>query len=257
MEKNMTKEDYIKLIESMVQLDTQLEEHNRRLAELYTRKKELAAEIQTCREKAISTQIHLINKLFENTRLMIEMGIDPTSIPMKDAAACTDILPVHDTEIENKDIDSFNSLDGIATEDVAEHKIEAVETCSTLDTEELDNFSEREEVEAEFTEAMKPDGKLLTPFYQIWGLRKGEFPKTCPGPEWKHNSPRLHIPFEALCKGSVNKCMNMGNLKYRESCAIPTESRIFSADGIAPTLVRMHSDIMVRIGNNPHSLTAA
>lgn len=254
MEKNMTKENYIKLIESMGQLDTQVEEHNRRLAELYTRKKELAAEIQTCRDKAISTQIHLINKLFENTRLMIEMGIDPTSIPMTKISTCTDTLPVHDAEIENKDIDSFNSLDSIATEDVAEHKIEAVETCSALDTEDLDNSSESEEV---VTEAMKPDGKLLTPFYQVWGLRKGEFPKTCPGSEWKHNSPRLHTPFEALCKGPVNKCMNMGNLKYRENCAIPTESRIFSADGIAPTLVRMHSDIMVRIGNNPHSLTAA
>lgn len=260
MKKNIAKMNYTELNERMIELDAQVEELNRRLAELSVMKEELEAEIKDKKQKVIANYVLHVNKLMELTREMGEMGIDPTSIPMEEFTTGIDTVPASDAGVENKVTDSFNSIDSRTTKNVEEHNVEIVETCSAPEPEELDNTSsksEEDDIAIEFTGTMKPEGKLLTPFYQVWGLRKGEFPKTCGGPKWKHNSPRLHTPFETLCKGPVNKCMNMGNLQYRESCAIPTESRIFSADGIAPTLTKMHSDIMVRIGNDPHSLTAA
>ena len=60
-------------------------------------------------------------------------------------------------------------------------------------------------------------------------------------------------PFYKLAGSElINKSLPMGNLKYRDSYPNPDESRIYSADGIAPTITAMHSDLHVWIGPRQH-----
>ncbi len=251
MGKNMNEMNYAELNENMVLLNAKVEELNRQLAEISIMKEELSAEIQNRKEQVVSDYILHVKQLMDATRTMIDMGIDPTTIHMEEMTAREDTV----SDIENNEDTCISSIDY----DTVVKEEKPVGICPEPEIEEVEETSESEvdDMEANNMEEMKPSGKLLTPFYTVWGLCEGAFPRTNPNPAWKHNSPRLHTPFESLCKGPVKVCMNMGNLQYRESYSTPDETRIYSADGISPTLTRVHSDIMVMIGNDPHTLTAA
>lgn len=260
MKTNFTEMKYNELNENMLQLNAQVEELNRQLTELSARKEELIVEIQNRKQQIVADYILHMKQLMATTRAMIEMGIDPATIAMEEVVDCEDTASEHSDKNKNNEDTCVSSIECTTTEKEEEPIIETpVEVCepNTEKFEEETTESEEEDMAAEPMEDIKPSGKLLTPFYEVWGFRKGAFPKSSPAPAWKHNAPRLHTPFEILCKGPVNKCLNMGNLQYRESYSTPDETRIYSADGIAPTLTRVHSDLMVMIGNDPHTLNAA
>lgn len=263
--------NYTELNAELVQLNVKTEELNRQLEELAAEKKELEAEINARREQVILTQIRLTNQLIENTRLMIEMGIDPDSITMGAMTnTCEDSMGETAEPIEeNKETDMVCSPEGIAGENDFTILPDDQETGSITDGEETfttpesvedsedllsDDGEECEEEPEETTPKSKRKKvpRLLKPYYYVWGLRRGSIPKTCDVPKWKHTSPRLLFSFERYVRdGRINRSMNLGNLNYRESYPNPNESRIYSANGIAPTLTRMHSNLDIWIGKGP------
>lgn len=65
----------------------------------------------------------------------------------------------------------------------------------------------------------------------------------------KKEVSRLQTPFYVHYGNStINEVLKLGNLNYRENYASPDETRVYSSDGIAPTLTATHSDIIVSIG---------
>ena len=75
----MIAQHHLELTTQYAQLEKTVAELKKQLAEQSARKDEVAAEIQTCEEKAVSAFILHVSQLMDDCRLMNEMGIDPTS----------------------------------------------------------------------------------------------------------------------------------------------------------------------------------
>lgn len=97
-----------------------------------------------------------------------------------------------------------------------------------------------------------PKGHLLTPYFYVWGIRHMNH-SNCSTKPWEQDSPRLLTPFNKLTSGPINKVLNMGNQLYRETFKTPDEGRIYSSNGIAPTLTATHSDLRICIGKDPRT----
>ena len=70
----------------------------------------------------------------------------------------------------------------------------------------------------------------------------------------KKEVSRLQTPFYVHYGDStINEVLKLGNLNYRKTYTSPDETRVYSSDGIAPTLTATHSDIIVSIGEHRHS----
>lgn len=70
----------------------------------------------------------------------------------------------------------------------------------------------------------------------------------------KKEVSRLQTPFYVhYGDNTINEVLQLGNLNYRENYVSPDETRVYSSDGIAPTLTATHSDIIVSIGEHRHS----
>lgn len=238
---------------SFKELNTLMSEINVKMEELNRKKEEISAAIQQRKEQVKANFVLHSNQymeayrqMMEDTREMIEMGIDPTSIS-------TELTIDDKVEVEADEAGHVSSEPDVL-EKVNEGEPDANDvtgdmdtSCDTVDGEEL------EDVDCSDPTTLK-NGRY-TPFFYLLKNRNGAFPKN--GTTNKiRKSTRLLTPFYKLVGNEpINRSLPMGNLKYRDSYPNPDESRIYSADGIAPTITAMHSDLHVWIGPRqyPHT----
>ena len=231
---------------SFKELNTLMSEINVKMEELNRKKEEISAAIQQRKEQVKANFVLHSNQymeayrqMMEDTREMIEMGIDPTSIS-------TELTIDDKVEVEADEAGHVSSEPDVL-EKVNEGEPDANDvtgdmdtSCDTVDGEEL------EDVDCSDPTTLK-NGRY-TPFFYLLKNRNGAFPKN--GTTNKiRKSTRLLTPYYKLTGSElINRSLPMGNLKYRDSYPNPDESRIYSADGIAPTITAMHSDLHIWVG---------
>ena len=238
-----------------------MSEVNVQMEELNRKKEEISAAIQSKKEQVVSDFVLHSNQymeacrqMMEDTRLMIEMGIDPTSIStepaIEDKVEEPLVVPTEDTVVGEEVAGHVSSEPDILQEELEE------EPTSVSIIEDVDTSDDTTSIEVKREEKCS-DPKTLRkggykPFFYLLGERKGAFPKN--GTTNKsRKSTRLLTPFYKLAGSElINRSLPMGNLKYRDSYPNPDESRIYSADGIAPTITAMHSDLHIWVGPRHH-----
>lgn len=246
MTTNISEKSFKELNTLMSEVDVQMEELNKK-------KEEISAAIQKRKEQVKANFVLHSNQymeayrqMMEDTREMIEMGIDPTSIS-------TELTIDDKVEVEADEVGHVSSENDVPKE------INEGETASDYTIEDIDTSDgtkpgeEMEDVDGSGSTTLK-NGRY-TPFFYLLNNRNGAFPKN--GTTNKiRKSTRLLTPFYKLVEnGPINRSLPMGNLKYRDSYPNPDESRIYSADGIAPTITAMHSDLHIWIGPRQHPHT--
>lgn len=250
MTSNITEKRFKELNTLMSEVDVQMEE-------LIRKKEEISAAIQKRKEQVKANfvlhsnqYIEAYRQMMEDTREMIEMGIDPTTISadpiIEDKLKEPTVVPTKDVVLEDDKAGHVSSepdvLEEVNKEESAAKDviIDMDTSCDTVDGDEM------EDVDCSDPTTLK-NGRY-TPFFYLLNNRNGAFPKN--GTTNKiRKSTRLLTPFYKLVRNEpINRSLPMGNLKYRDSYPNPDESRIYSADGIAPTITAMHSDLHVWIG---------
>lgn len=250
MTSNITEKSFKELNTLMSEVDVQMEELNRK-------KEEISAAIQKRKEQVKANfvlhsnqYIEAYRQMMEDTREMIEMGIDPTTISadpvIEDKLKEPTVVPTKDVVLEDDKAGHVSSepdvLEEVNKEESAAKDviIDMDTSCDTVDGDEM------EDVDCSDPTTLK-NGRY-TPFFYLLNNRSGAFPKN--GTTNKiRKSTRLLTPFYKLVRNEpINRSLPMGNLKYRDSYPNPDESRIYSADGIAPTITAMHSDLHIWIG---------
>lgn len=249
---------------SFKELNTLMSEVSVQMEELSRKKEEISAAIQSKKEQVVSDFVLHSNQymeayrqMMEDTRLMIEMGIDPTSIPtapaIEDKVEEPIVVPTEDTVVEEEVAGHVSSEPDVLDEELEEETdiVEAIEDVDTSDDTTLSEVK-GEEMCSEPKKLKKGGYK---PFFYLLEERKGAFPKN--GTTSKNRkSTRVLTPFYKLAGSElINRSLPMGNLKYRENYPNPDEGRIYSADGIAPTITAMHSDLHIWVGPKHHTPT--
>lgn len=249
---------------SFKELNTLMSELNVQMEELNKKKEEISAAIQQRKEQVKANFVLHSNQymeayrqMMEDTREMIEMGIDPTSISadpvIDDMVGEPTVVPTKDVVLEDDKAGHVSSepdvLEEVNKEELAANDVigDMDTSCDTMDGEEM------EDVDCSEPKTFKKG--RYTPFFYLMNNRNGAFPKN--GTTNKiRKSTRLLTPYYKLTGSElINRSLPMGNLKYRDSYPNPDESRIYSADGIAPTITAMHSDLHVWIGPRQHPHT--
>lgn len=238
---------------SFRELNTLMSEVNVQMEELNKKKEKISAAIQKRKEQVKANFVLHSNQymeayrqMMEDTREMIEMEIDPTSISTE--------LAIDDKVEVEVDEAGHVSSDPDVLEKVNEGEPDTNDVIGDMDTScDTVDGEEMEDVDCSDPTTLK-NGRY-TPFFYLLKNRNGAFPKN--GTTNRiHKSTRLLTPFYKLVgNGPINRSLPMGNLKYRDSYPNPDESRIYSADGIAPTITAMHSDLHVWIGPRQHPHT--
>lgn len=249
---------------SVKELNTLMSEVNVQMEELNRKKEEISAAIQKRKEQVKANFVLHSNlymeayrQMMEDTRLMIEMGIDPTSISadpvIDDMVGEPTVVPTKDVVLEDDKARHVSSELNVP-EEINEEGPASVYTIEDIDTSDDTKTGEEMEVVDGSDPSTLKDGRY-TPFFYLLKNRKGAFPKN--GTTNKiRKSTRLLTPYYKLAGSElINRSLPMGNLKYRDSYPNPDESRIYSADGIAPTITAMHSDLHVWIGPRQHPHT--
>lgn len=259
MTTNISEKSFKELNTLMSEVDVQMEELNRK-------KEEISAAIQKRKEQVKANFVLHSNQymeayrqMMEYTREMIEIGIDPTSISadpvIDDMVGEPTVVPTKDVVLEEDKAGHVSSkLD--VPEEINEGEPASVYTIEDIDTsDDTKTGEEMEVVDVESSDPSKLKNGRSTPFFYLLKNRKGAYPKN--GTTNKiRKSTRLLTPYYKLTGSElINRSLPMGNLKYRDSYPNPDESRIYSADGIAPTITAMHSDLHVWIGPRqlPHT----
>lgn len=249
---------------SFKELNTLMSDVNVQMEELNRKKEEISAAIQKRKEQVKTNFVLHSNQymeayrqMMEDTREMIEMGIDPTSISadpvIDDKVEEPTVVSTKDVVLEDDKAGHVSSeLD--VPEEINEEEPDANDVIGDMDTS-CDTVDGEEMEDIDCSDPTPLKNGRYTPFFYLLNNRKGAFPKN--GTTNKiRKSTRLLTPFYKLVgNGPINRSLPMGNLKYRDSYPNPDESRIYSADGIAPTITAMHSDLHVWIGPRQHPHT--
>ena len=238
---------------SFKELNTLMSEISVQMDELNKKKEEISAAIQKRKEQVVSDYIRHVNQLMEDTRLMVEMGIDPTSIPtestVEDKVEDPVVVSAEETAVEEDVAGYVSSEPEVLGKEIVEVPdiVDVIEDMDTSD--DTTHIDVKEDKKGSTPKKLKKG--VYRPFFYLLGDRKGAFPKNgkC---NKSHKSTRLLTPFYKLAGSElINRSLPMGNLKYRESFPNPDEGRIYSADGIAPTITAMHSDLYILVGHRP------
>ena len=165
-------------------------------------------------------------QMMEDTRLMMEMGIDPTSISTEPATEDKVeeplVFPSEDV-VEEEMAGHVSSEPDVLQEELEEEptSVSIIEDVDTSD--DTTSIDVKEEDVCSDTKKFKKKGGCK-PFFYLLGKRKGTFPKN--GTTNKsRKSTRLLTPFYKLAGSElINKSLPMGNLKYRDSYPNPTRA---------------------------------
>lgn len=229
-------------------------ELNTQMENLKAQMQELTSEIQTRKEQVVENYRQHLSQILEDTRLMAEMGIDPTSITIP----TDEVVSAEDTTTKGEVAEEPTCEVIFSEEAVKENKAEvelaepivsATEEVMPVVVKEPDPSTKEVTVVAK----EKSENPLLTPFYYLMGLRKGKYHTVCDRDTDTRQTSKILLPAEQLSGDHINHSLNIGNAKYRKTYPNPDETRIYSADGIAPTLTAMHSDLCIWITDKEHT----
>lgn len=266
----METKTYKELNAELSSINARLEELSKLIAELSMQKKELTSRIKLRQQQLIEDYINRgdlirneVNKQLETQKELMEMGFDPTT---HDTSMCAEPTSDSVLEIEQNAVEEPVEKDTPAEVRhvetlVEEHNEEVVEeVLGTTNLSSVADYYSSIALSSEELDKILSTGRkkpqLLTPYYYMWGLRKGEFELIRSTPDYQGTSHQMQKSMMELTQ-SHNETMLLGDEKYRDSYHAPDEGRVFSAYGIAPTLTNKHSNIIVEIGSSPHIDTAA
>lgn len=248
MTTNISEKSFKELNTLMSELNVQMEELNKKKEEIYAAIQQRKEQVKANFVLHSNQYMEAYRQMMEDTHLMIEMGIDPTSIS-------TELTIDDKVEVEADEVGHVTSGPDVL-EKVNEGGPDANDVIENMDTScDTRDSDEMEDVDVDSSDPTTLKNGRYTPFFYLLNNRNGAFPKN--GTTNKiRKSTRLLTPFYKLVgNGPINRSLPMGNLKYRDSYPNPDESRIYSADGIAPTITAMHSDLHVWIGLRQHPHT--
>ena len=241
-------------------------ELNTQIDELKKRIEELVSERETRKEEAVNNWKRHMELVMEDTRILIEMGINPDTLTFEsvtDEPETNSIIEVEPKKNEENKV--FEELEVIEEPEVAETPevsetslgetetdVEIPSSEPTCEPSVVSSVDEREHYKDE-------DKPLLTPYYKIWGMktinkekpsRTKETVDTTVNPyTGKRMVSKLHMPFYKLFTARpIRTALKLGNRKYKKSYPDPEETRVVSADGYSPTLTYTHSDFYVWVG---------
>ena len=181
--------------------------------------------------------------VMEDTKVMIELGIDPSTLSFDDMELSGDNTPVSENMETEPTIISDDKEEGTEYETIEGNETIEPMVCESVETQEppLDTEDNYDDTEPRF----------LTPYFILYGLDKTKKTKKKENINpitGKRMVSKLYQPYFELYEDRVKSCMKIGNLKYKKSYPDPEESRVMSADGYCSTLTFTHSDFWVWIG---------
>ena len=244
---------------SFAELNTIIADFNKQIEEIRNRMEEAITERQNRKDKAINNWKLHTAQVLEDTKVLLDMGIDPHSLEI-DLKGYNDnnYTDIDEGEV-SIDVVPESVSDSISIQEVDSTNSDTSEVLGTFDEtmleQEIENASKEVSVSTE--SFIKRTGsrrrRFLKPFYEILEELESVPPihvkKETSDDKWikrlKKKSNRFLTPYYEYFpeKGPVNMIMEIGNERYRESYPNPSEGRRVSIDGIVPTLTCCHSDI--------------
>ncbi|MCH5234812.1 MAG: hypothetical protein J1E16_05920 [Muribaculaceae bacterium] len=270
---------------SFSELNNMIAECNKQMEEIRNRMEEAVSERQNRKDEAINNWKLHTAQVLEDTKILLEMGIDLHSLsPFTDYDLRDEEINQEETAIEIKDEVPETIVHDITANDetfVMEDREDNIISVKESDGEkikdkevypplsagddepekETENIKEDDIKELTFDTSVSDDehdNPLLTPFYKLFKLPvikkektvRKETVDTCRNPfTSKGMTTRTLIPFYKLFSdGPIRAGLKMGNRKFKKTYPDPEETRVISADGYSPTLTYTHSDFWVWIG---------
>ena len=237
---------------SFSELNAQIEEFNNQIEEIRNKMEELVSERQTRQEEAINNwKLHMAQVL-EDTRILLEMGIDPHSIsPLTDDNFFKNDFNPEENQTETPSAISESNSEVVETTTNDETVVEDEKVVKEADTSE--SIINDEPVSEEKTQY-----PLLTPFYKLWKIKPHKKEKPVKKGTGDTNiNPytdnrmvgKITTPFYKLYTDKpVRAGLKLGNMKFKKTYPDPEETRVVSAVGYSPTLTYTHCDYYVWIG---------
>ena len=241
-------------------------ELNTQIDELKKRIEELVSERETRKEEAINNWKRHMELVMEDTRILIEMGINPDTLTfasVTDEPETNTIIEVEpEKHKENKvfeELEVIEEFEVMETPEISETSLGETETevemPSSEHTSEPSVISSVDEGE-HYKDEDKP---LLTPYYKIWKIKtikdkkfsrkKGTVDTNVNPYTGKRMVSKLYMPFYKLFTDQpIRTALKLGNRKHKKSYPDPEETRVVSADGYSPTLTYTHSDFWIWVG---------
>ena len=244
---------------SFKELNTQIDELKKRI-------EELVSERETRKEEAINNWKRHMELVMEDTRILIEMGINPDTLTfasVTDEPETNSIIEVEpEKHKENKifeELEVIEESEVTETPEVTETLLGETETDVEMPSSEPTTESLVVSSVEELEQSKDEDKPLLTPYYKIWGMktinkekpsRTKEAVDTTVNPyTGKRMVSKLHMPFYKLFTDQpIRTALKLGNRKHKKSYPDPEETRVVSVDGYSPTLTFTHSDFWVWVG---------
>lgn len=243
---------------SFSELNSMIADFNKQMEDIRIRIEEAVSERQNRKDEAIKNWKLHTAQVLEDTKILLEMGIDMTTLTPDTFE--TDKEKLEEREFEVSEItDVVSENEGVVDDITVPTKNETfVENDRELvDEIKVDNGEVGNEISSKPLCEEERENPLLTPFYEIWELPiiKREKPikektiDTTINPfTGKRMVTRTLIPFYKLFSDKpIRAGLKMGNLKYKKSFPDPEETRVFSVNGYSPTLTYTHSDFWMWI----------
>ena len=214
-------------------------ELNTQIDELKKRIEELVSERETRKEEAINNWKRHMELVMENTRKLIEMGINPDTLTFEsvtDEPETNSIIEVEPKKNEENKVSE--ELAVIVEPEVTEIPEETETSLGETETDEempssepIYELSVVPSVE-ELEQSKDEDKPLLTPYYKIWGMktinkekpsRTKETVDTTVNPyTGKRMVSKLHMPFYKLFTDQpIRTALKLGNRKHKKSYPDP------------------------------------
>lgn len=222
------------------------------LAEMQIREEAAKAELTEAYVEMNKVRVRITSA----TKGLLEMGIDPEPFsiasetpPVPTSTEEGDVSGESDTPVESETC-ATPSIEPIVEEkDTVSNPYETLCETSKEDIKDTDIHSDVDECPEETSTKDVDDCLLMTPLYLMMKKRPKPQKVSYENPTTgKRMTSKLYMPFYKLgSQGRIPKVIKLGNLKSRYNYPDPDESRIYSADGLAPTITRMHSDIQIYI----------
>ena len=241
-------------------------ELNTQIDELKKRIEELVSERETRKEEAINNWKRHMELVMEDTRILIEMDINPDTLTFEsvtDEPETNTIIEVEPKKNEENKVSG--ELAVIVEPEVTEIPEETETSLGETETDEempssepIYELSVVPSVE-ELEQSTDEDKPLLTPYYKVWGMKtinkedpsktKETVDTTVNPYTGKRMVSKLHMPFYKLFTDQpIRTALKLGNRKHKKSYPDPEETRVVSADGYSPTLTYTHSDFWIWVG---------
>ena len=227
---------------TITDLKSEMETLKSEIEERQSKLDKLVSEFENRKNEVVNNWKQHMKLVMEDTKVMIEMGIDPSTLSFDEMELSCDTIHVSDNTV----IAEENDYDTMHETNIEGDNDEKTMMYSPI----LNDIKDEMDDDDEYP--------FLSPFYKLWKLKinrtdkpkKKEKTSTDYNPITGIGMVAHHmIPFYKLYKdGPVRALLKIGNKKYKTDYPDPEEGRVISADGYMQTLTFTHSDCNIWIG---------